>query len=78
MLAHWLGLDSPSSPFYLFWSGVGGVSVTLLAGLLVALRWFNCDERRCWRRGRYQVPDSLMVVCRPHWERGQLARDHDL
>ncbi len=77
MIAHFLGLDSATGPFYLFWSGAGGLAITFVSGLGLALRWFNCDERGCWRRGRYQVPDSVLVVCPSHWRAGQLAREHE-
>jgi hypothetical protein len=75
-VSHIFGLDSAASPFYLFWSGSGGLATTLIAAMLMALRWLRCDERGCWHLGRLQVPDSVLVVCRQHWHAGQLAREH--
>lgn len=63
--------------WYAFWSGAGGPLLTLFAAVLISLRWLNCDERRCWHRGRYQLPDSLLVVCRKHLESGRIALMHD-
>lgn len=75
-LAHLLGLDSATSAYYLFWSGFGGQAL-VFAGLLTATaRWLNCDERGCWHRGKYQMPESLLVVCLKHWRKGQLSADH--
>jgi hypothetical protein len=74
-LGHILGLDSATGPFYLFWSGAGGVSIAVITGLLVLWHWFNCDERGCWRRGKYQLPDSELVVCLHHLRAGTVARE---
>ena len=75
-LGHVLGLDSATGPFYLFWSGAGGVSIAVITALAVIWRWLNCDERGCWRRGKYQLPDSELVVCAHHWKAGRVAREH--
>ena len=63
--------------WYAFWSGSGGELLTLLAVLGLMIRWAKCDERYCWRRGRYQLPDSLLVVCRKHWKEGRIAHAHN-
>jgi hypothetical protein len=63
--------------WYAFWSGFGSPLLTMIACVAFTVRWAKCDERGCWRRGRYQLPDSLLVVCRRHWDTGRIAREHD-
>lgn len=49
-LIHFLGLDTGSTSYYLFWSGVGSdiTEVVIIAGVWRAL---NCHEDGCWRLG---------------------------
>ena len=61
--------------WYAFWSGFGGPLLTFLAVVAFTIRWAMCDERYCWRRGRYQLPDSLLVVCRRHRHAGMITRE---
>ena len=70
------GIDDVSGPWYAFWSGFGGPLLTFLAVVAFTIRWAMCDERYCWRRGRYQLPDSLLVVCRRHRHAGMITREH--
>lgn len=62
-LAHVLGLDSASGPWYLWWSGVCG-DLSLLGAAAVVIRRHQCHVRRCWRIGRHGIDGY--VVCRRH------------
>lgn len=65
LLAHLLGLDNLSGPWYGFWSGIGG-DLSILAAPLVLLRRHNCHVKGCPRLGRHPVPGTGFVVCRRH------------
>lgn len=58
-LAHLLGLDNVSGPFYAFWSGVG---LTVLWPI-VYLKHHNCHAEKCWRLG-HNVNGT--IVCKRH------------
>jgi hypothetical protein len=71
-VAHFLGLDSPESPWYLFWSGAGSD-----AGRLLMLWFFIhvyrdhvCYKPGCLRWG-FTVPghEPPLRACRRHWPR---------
>lgn len=51
-VAHVLGLDDASGPWYLFWSGFFG-DLALFGGGLALYHKHNCHERRCWRIARH-------------------------
>jgi hypothetical protein len=64
-LAHWLGLDNLSGPWYGFWSGFGS-DLGILATPLVLLRKHNCHHHGCWRIGRHRIEGTEHLVCRRH------------
>lgn len=72
MTVHWLqhvlGLDNPSGPWELFWSGFGSDlgEWTIAATPFVLWRRHNCHVKRCWRIGRHRVEGTPFVVCRRH------------
>ena len=59
------GLDDPGSPFYLFWSGIGG-DLAYFAWPLVVFRHFNCDVRGC-PRIRWKPHPTGKHYCHTHW-----------
>ena len=65
-LSHFFGLDNPSGPFYLAWSGVLSdlSELSLPVGLVLALRHANCHVKGCWRFGRH--PHGPFKVCSKH------------
>lgn len=67
-IAHWLGLDNPSGPIYLFWSGPFSALPSFgVVGLLAGLyRKHNCHVRRCWRLGHHRLDGTEWTVCRLH------------
>jgi hypothetical protein len=71
-LGHVLGLDDPTGPIYLAWSGFGADlgELALLAGLYQWARRHNCHVHGCWRIGRHRVGDTGIVVCRRHHPHG--------
>jgi hypothetical protein len=68
-IAHLLGLDSPNSPWYLWWSGAGA-EVPRLLGLWFLLHVYRqhvCYKPGCLRWG-YPVPgQEPLRSCRKHW-----------
>lgn len=66
-LAHLMGLDNLSGPWYGFWSGIGSDlgEVTLLGALVMYARHHNCHATGCWRLGH---PHEGVVHCRKHRE----------
>lgn len=62
------GLDNQDSRWYAFWSGIGGdlTELAVLAGAFTFVRRHNCHVPRCWRLGRYSVPNTPWVVCAVH------------
>lgn len=73
-LAHILGLDNLSGPWYGFWSGVGSDlgEVALFGALWGIIRRHNCDVHRCWRFGILPtVRDGVQHhVCKRHHPTG--------
>ncbi|MCX4750915.1 hypothetical protein OG455_41275 [Kitasatospora sp. NBC_01287] len=67
-LAHFFGLDNPSGPAYLLWSGVGSdvSELAIIGGLISMWRRHNCHVRGCWRIARHPVDGTNWVVCRHH------------
>lgn len=69
-LAHILGLDNLSGPWYGFWSGIGSdLGELAITGTLAAsVRRHNCHIPRCWRLGRFPVTFAgrPYVVCGRH------------
>lgn len=53
-LAHILGLDDPSGPWYLFWSGICG-DLTLLGAAGGVYHKHNCHQPKCPRIGKHVV-----------------------
>ncbi|MDE2469867.1 MAG: hypothetical protein KGL35_14290 [Bradyrhizobium sp.] len=67
-LAHFLGLDNLSGPFYGFWSGAGSdiTELALIGGLIAAYRKHNCHIKGCWRIGKRNVDGTSLIVCHKH------------
>lgn len=54
-LAHVLGLDSQTSYWYCYWSGIGTqVNLGLLGGGAAWWAKHNCRARRCWRMTHHE------------------------
>jgi hypothetical protein len=68
ILAHYLGLNDPSGPIYLFWSGFGSDlgEVTLVAALVGLFRSHNCAVTGCIRTRTFPVAGSPWKACRKH------------
>ncbi len=67
MLAHVLGLDNGSGPWYLFWSGFGSdLSEITGLGAVAYIFWrkHNCHTPGCWRIGRHESEGR--VLCHRH------------
>lgn len=64
-LLHVTGIDTQSSPYYDFWSGIGPVLFTQGSILLVYYRHHNCQEKWCWRLG-HPDPATNQPVCNKH------------
>lgn len=77
-LGHVLGLDDPSGPAYLAWSGAGAdlSELALLGAVAAWWRRHNCHVRRCWRLGRHPVSGTEFIVCRHHHPDGPLEAHH--
>lgn len=71
-LAHFLGLDNLSGPFYGFWSGFGSdLGELTLIGAALSLYWrHNCHVKGCIRLGRHAVNGTPYVVCKKHHPTG--------
>lgn len=69
-LAHILGIDNLSGPWYGFWSGVGSdlSELAMVGALLGLLRKHNCHIHGCWRIGRH--PHGRYVLCAKHHPEG--------
>lgn len=74
-LAHILGLDNLSGPWYGFWSGFGSDlgEAAILGGV-----WhhFNCHDPGCWRWGKHVHVDDCGVhvrSCRRHRPKGAVC-----
>lgn len=67
-LAHVLGMDDLSGPFYGFWSGAGSDlgELAIVGSMLGVYRKHNCHVRGCWRIARHQIAGTDWVVCRRH------------
>lgn len=61
LIAHWLGLDVPPSPFYDFWSGAGS-DLGELTIVVVIYHHLNCHAAGCWRPARHATGG----YCRRH------------
>jgi hypothetical protein len=81
-LAHILGLDDLSGPWYGWWSGAGSdVSELALFGALAAsIRARNCEVKPCWRLGRHTTAAGHRVCRRhhpdDHLSAGQVIEQH--
>jgi len=75
-LAHVLGLDNLSGPYYGFWSGIGSdiSELALFGALMGLLRKHNCHIRGCWRLGRHPIGGTTWVVCARHHPAGAPRR----
>lgn len=71
-MIHWLlhvtGIDTQSSPFYDFWSGIGPVifgQLPILGAIIIHTKQKNCHVKGCWRLGQ---PDPLhgWPACKKH------------
>ena len=49
---HFLGLDNPSGPIYLFWSGVFG-DVTIIGAVIALYCKHNCHRHHCPKIGKH-------------------------
>lgn len=65
MLQHILGLDNPTGPWYLSWSGWVG-DLSLLGGFIIIYRRFNCHVEGCHRVGTHHVEGTPYATCRKH------------
>lgn len=69
---HWLavhtGTVNEPGPYYGFFSGFGSDlgEVTLLVGLVTALRHLNCAAPGCPRIGKHSTADGTHRLCRRH------------
>lgn len=83
-LAHVLGLDNLSGPWYGFWSGSGSDlgELAIVGALVTEIRKHNCHEPRCLRVGRFPVEGTPFITCRHHHPappgRGSIAERHHL
>lgn len=66
-VAHVLGLDNASGPWYLFWSGFAG-DLPEFAGVAIVWRRMNCHKKGCWRVGLHRHQGGHYVTCRKHKE----------
>ncbi len=71
-LAHILGLDDLSGPWYGWWSGAGSdlSEVAIIGGMASIVRRHNCHAHRCWRVGRLPIEGQPWTVCRKHHPNG--------
>jgi hypothetical protein len=79
-LAHVLGLDNLSGPFYGFWSGVGSdLGELTIIGAAASIYWrHTCHVKRCYRIGRHPVQGTPHVVCRKHHPTGEPTHEEIL
>jgi hypothetical protein len=82
-LAHLMGLDNLSGPFYGFWSGIGSdLGEVTIIGAALSIWWkHECHVKGCHRMGRHPVAGTPHVVCRRHHPEGekthaQILADH--
>lgn len=64
-LVHLAGLTNPSSPWYLFWSGIGS-QLAVLGAITQVYKTKTCDIKRCFRIARYKVRGTEWTVCSKH------------
>lgn len=71
-LLHVLGIDSVSSRWYAFWSGIAGdvSSVAVVGGIAAWLRKHNCHVHGCHRLARHPVEGTQHLVCARHHPTG--------
>jgi hypothetical protein len=74
VLAHLLGLDDASGPWYLWWSGVAG-NLSLIGAPYILWRHHNCEAHRCPRIGRHRTAAGHRV-CRKHHPESHLKPHH--
>lgn len=69
-IAHFLGLDNGSGPWYLFWSGFGSDfgEITVVGAIVAIFRHKNCIIKGCWRLG-HPDPEHGHPVCRVHQDK---------
>lgn len=67
-LAHVLGLDNVSGPWYAFWSGAGSdlSELAIIGAAWVWVRKHNCHARGCLRLARHPVEGTPYVACAKH------------
>lgn len=70
-LAHLLGLDNMSGPWYGFWSGFGSDlgELAIFGGLFATYRRHTCHvdhPRFCWRPGVHPVEGTPYRACKKH------------
>jgi hypothetical protein len=68
-LAHVLGLASPDSAYYLWWSGFAAniSNVTLLVGIVLFYQHRKCVS--CFRIGKHHVEGTAWSTCHRHLTR---------
>ena len=68
VIAHLLGIDNESGPWYAFWSGFGSDlgEIAIMGSLLALVRRHNCHVKGCPRLGRHPVAGTTWTVCRRH------------
>jgi hypothetical protein len=77
---HWLvriaGLDDPTGPVYLFWSGIGA---DLGEFAIVAVIWhhLNCHVKGCWRIAGHRNPQTGFRSCMRHRRIAQVPPDDE-
>lgn len=64
-LAHVLGLDDASGPFYLFWSGICA-NLSMVGAAVTLVRKHNCHQPWCWRIGHYPEEGTPYQKCGRH------------
>jgi hypothetical protein len=65
-IAHFIGLDNLSGPYYGFWSGFGSdlAEFALLGTLFGLYRHHKCAS--CWRLGHHPVKGTPYETCHKH------------
>jgi hypothetical protein len=79
LLSHWLGMDNPSGPVYLFLSGAGGILLTWLGSGIVAglLFWWHnqCYVTGCYWYARRTTAAGERACYRHHPHKRRTERD---
>ena len=66
-IAHILGLDNASGPWYLWWSGACA-DLGMIGAAYTLIRRHNCEVHHCWRIGRHATAAGHRVCARHHPE----------